>query len=167
MKLANFAAIDPNYDGRGMRHGGRRDAEVWDRYASDEDSLAATAAAVREGRGLLEVRLAEPTSAHVAEVEIEAQHVKHFHVSVMGQISEANRREQSLVLAYVDYLKSHGHRVTRHRYRFHGAVPALTCDLVDETEHVLCEAKGDVLRTSVRMAIGQLSRLPPFRNHLR
>lgn len=30
------------------------------------------------------------------------------------------------------------------------------CDLVDETDHVLYEAKGDILRTSVRMAIGQL-----------
>ena len=38
----------------------------------------------------------------------------------------------------------------------HGAIPALVCDLVDETDRVLYEAKGDVRRTSVRMAIGQL-----------
>ena len=30
------------------------------------------------------------------------------------------------------------------------------CDLVDETDHVLYEAKGDIRRSSVRMAIGQL-----------
>ena len=37
-----------------------------------------------------------------------------------------------------------------------GSGPALVCDLVDEVDHVLYEAKGDVRRTSVRMAIGQL-----------
>ena len=30
LKLANFAALDPNYGGRGMTRGGRRDAEVWE-----------------------------------------------------------------------------------------------------------------------------------------
>ena len=49
MKLANFAAIDPNYVGRGMTRGGKRDTEVWDRYASDEDTLAATAQRLERG----------------------------------------------------------------------------------------------------------------------
>ena len=156
LKLANFAAIDPNYDGRGMTRGGRGDAETWDRYASDEDTLAATAAAIREGRGPLTERLAEPTHPHFTESKVEAQHVEQFQVSVPRQIIEAARREQSLVLAYVDHLESQGHRVTRHRYQLHGSGPALVCDLVDETDHVLYEAKGDVRRTSVRMAVGQL-----------
>ena len=151
LKLANLAAIDPNYPGRGMTGGGRGDGEVWDRYASDEDALAAIAAAIREGSGRPPEQPAEPTGPRVVEVEVEAQHVEQFQVSVPGQVTEASRGEQSLVLAYVGHLESQGHRVTRHRYPL-----SLVCDLVDETDHVLYEAKADVRRTSVRMAIGKL-----------
>ncbi len=154
MKLANFAAIDPNYHGRGLTRVGRRDVDVWDGYASDEEALAATAEALREGRGVLAVQSAEQTRAQV--VEVEAQHVEQFQVSVPSQEIEATRREQSLVLSYRDHLKGLGHRATRHRYPLYGSGPALVCDLVDETALVLYEAKGDVRRSSVRMAIGQL-----------
>ena len=156
LKLANFAAIDPNYVGRGMTRGGKRDTEVWNRYASDEDTFSTTAAAIREGREPPPptVRLDKPARPHV--VEVEAQHVEQFQVSVPSQDIEATRREQSLVLKYVDHLRDMGHRVTRHRYPLLGSIPALVCDLVDETDRVLYEAKGDVRRTSVRMAVGQL-----------
>ena len=92
----------------------------------------------------------------VAAVRVEAQHVEQFDVSVSGEEIEATRREQSLVLAYADHLESQGHRVMRHMYRPPGLDSALACDLVDETDCVLYEAKGDVRRTSIRMAIGQL-----------
>ena len=156
LKLANFAAIDPNHNGRGMTRGGKRDVLVWDRYSSDGDTLAATAAAIRDGLGLPTAGPAEPTGPRVTEVEIEEQHVEHFQVSVPDQTNKATRHEQSLVLAYADYLRSQGHRVTRHRYELGGSVPTLVCDLVDETDQVLYEAKGDVRRTSARMGIGQL-----------
>ena len=106
MKLANFAAIDPNYSGRGMSRGGKRDTEVWNRYASDEDTLAATAAAIKGGHGLQALQHAEPKYDHVVKVEVESQHVEQFQVSVPDQVIEATRREQSLVLAYVDYLRN-------------------------------------------------------------
>ncbi len=156
LKLANFAAIDPNYGGRGMSRGGRGDAEMWDRYASDEDTLAATAAAIREGLKPPPVRVAEAAPAHVTKIRVETQHVEQFHLSAPGRAIAADRREQRLVLACVDDLQSQGHTVTRHRYQLEGHAPALVCDLVDETDHVLYEAKGDVRRESVRMAIGQL-----------
>lgn len=38
LKLSNLAAIDPNYDGRGMTRMGKRDVEVWNRFSSDEDA---------------------------------------------------------------------------------------------------------------------------------
>lgn len=155
LKLANFASLDPNYPGHGMTRGGRRDAEVWERYASDEDALVEVAAAIREGRKLLSSPAAE-TAPHVIEAEVEAQHVEQFQVSVAAQVIEARRREQLLVLAYSQHLKSQGHEVKRHMYSVAGSVSRLACDLVDETTHVLYEAKGDVRRASVRMAIGQL-----------
>ena len=68
----------------------------------------------------------------------------------------ATRREQSLVQAFRKHLNDQGHRVTGHEYRLPGSKQPLSCDLVDETDNVPYEAKGDVLRTSVRMAIGQL-----------
>ena len=139
-----------------MTRGGKRDIDVWNRYASDEDALAMAASAIREGGepSSMIVRLDEPARPHV--VEVEAQHVEQFQVSVPSRDTEATRREQSLVLKYVDHLRDLGHKVTRHRYPLHGFTPALVCDLVDETERVLYEAKGDVRRTSVRMAVGQL-----------
>ena len=156
LKLANFAAIDPNYTGRGMTRGGKRDNEVWKRYASDEDMLTEVAAAIREGRKPQSSTVRLDESAHPHVVEVEAQHVEHFQVSVPSQEIESTRREQTLVLKYVHYLRNLGHRVTRHRYPRQGVLPSLVCDLVDETDCVLYEAKGDVRRTSVRMAIGQI-----------
>ena len=156
LKLANFAAIDPNYRGQGMTRGGKRDAEVWERYASDEDMLTETATAIREGRELPTGPTAESVKPRVIETEVEAQHVERFQISVQDQLIEASRREQTLVLAYRHHLESQGHTIKRHLYRLHVSGSPLACDLVDETDHVLYEAKGDVRRTSVRMAIGQL-----------
>ena len=156
LKLANFAALDPNYPGRGMRRGGKRDAAVWERYASEEDALAEAAAAIGQGRESPTLPPAKTTAPRVIESEVEAQRVERFLITVARQDIEADRREQRLVLAYRDHLESQGHKVKRHRYSLPGSGSPLACDLVDETVHVLYEAKGDVRRTSVRMAIGQL-----------
>ena len=156
LKLANFASIDPNHQGRGMTRRGRRDVEVWERFASDEDALTEAATIIRERGTPPAVWDSKHTGPQVAAVEVEAQHVEQFQVSVSSQVIEAARREQSLVLAYVSHLDNRGHSVTRHRYQPDDSTPALVCDLVDETDQVLYEAKGDVRRSSVRMAIGQI-----------
>ncbi len=49
LKLANFAALDPDYPGVGIARGGRRDAEIWDRYTTDRETLEAIAAQLRAG----------------------------------------------------------------------------------------------------------------------
>ena len=156
MKLANFAAIDPNFSGRGLTRAGRRDAAVWDRYASDEDALTAIATAIGKGQTLPSVQPTKPRRTGVTRTNVETQHVKQFQVSVPGQTIDAFRREQGLVLAYADYLEQQGHQVMRHTYRVYSSPSPLACDLVDETDDMLYEAKGDVRRTSIRMAIGQL-----------
>ena len=155
LKLGNFAWIDPNFES-GASNVAKGDIKVWDRYASDEDALAATAAAIREQRGLPAVQLAERPRSRVTRVKVEAQHVEQFQVSVPGQDIEVTRREQSLVLAFRDHIESQGHTVTRGKYQPDGSDSPLASDLVDETEGVLYEAKGHVRRASVRMAIGQL-----------
>ena len=155
LKLGNFAWLDPNYEG-GASNFASGDKFVWDRYASDEDALAATAAAITKERGLPAKGPAGSPRSHVSRVRVEAQHVEQFSVSVPGQDIEATRREQSLVLAYMEHLEGQGHTVSRGRYRPGDADSVLASDLVDETDRVLYEAKGDVRRASVRMAIGQL-----------
>ena len=156
LKLANFAALDPSYDGRGMMRTSKRDVEVWNRYATDEDALAAAVDAIKGGHGLMTAQLPKASRDHVIDIEVEQQHVEQFQVTVPNQTIEATRREQKLVLSYAAHLENEGHRVTRRRYQLKGYSPPLLCDLVDVTDNVLYEAKGDVRRTSVRMAIGQL-----------
>lgn len=155
MKLGNFAALDPNYTGSGMTQYGKRDAGVWEHYASDEDALAEAAAAIREGAQ--QQQPAEPAAPRVGETAVETQRVERFPVAARRQVVEAERREQRLVLAFQDHLvEAQGHAVTKHLYWLPGSTSPLACDLVDKTDGVLYEAKGDIKRTSVRMAIGQL-----------
>jgi 5-methylcytosine-specific restriction protein A len=49
LKLANFAALDPEYAGVGMARGGKLDADVWDRYHNDPEKFARIAQALRAG----------------------------------------------------------------------------------------------------------------------
>ena len=49
MKLANFAALNPNYPSKGLRPGGRRDREVWDRFADSREELQNAAQRIRAG----------------------------------------------------------------------------------------------------------------------
>lgn len=49
MKLANFAALDPSYDGVGLRAGGRGDAEVWDEFATRPEQVRQLAEQIRRG----------------------------------------------------------------------------------------------------------------------
>jgi 5-methylcytosine-specific restriction enzyme A len=47
LKLANFAALDPHYPGRGMVRGGRGDREVWDALADQPAEVARLAGSIR------------------------------------------------------------------------------------------------------------------------
>ena len=156
LKLANFAAIDPNDSRRGMSHTSKLDTEVWNRYASDEDALAAAVAAVGQGDRLPDLPTDSSSGRTVSETEIEARNVDRFQVLVDGRVIEAMRREQVLVHAYAEHLKAQGHLVTRRTYKSGESAQPLACDLMDKTQNVLYEAKGDVRRASIRMAIGQL-----------
>lgn len=49
LKLANFAALDPTYDGAGMRRGGQGDAAVWDELHDNPALVHSLATAIQEG----------------------------------------------------------------------------------------------------------------------
>jgi hypothetical protein len=46
MKLSNFAAIDPSYDGKGLEGGGRAERELWEHYLGEPEQI------IREARRL-------------------------------------------------------------------------------------------------------------------
>jgi 5-methylcytosine-specific restriction protein A len=48
MKLCNFLARDPDYQGKGLEAGGRLEQEIWDEFASDREGLARIAEAIRK-----------------------------------------------------------------------------------------------------------------------
>jgi 5-methylcytosine-specific restriction protein A len=49
MKLMNFKALDPEYMGKGLASGSRKDKEVFEAYGSDGTSLAEAALAIKGG----------------------------------------------------------------------------------------------------------------------
>jgi 5-methylcytosine-specific restriction enzyme A len=60
LKLANFAALDPQYPGVGMRAGSRLDAQVWDRFATHPEELARIVAGIRDAAVSLLPAASEP-----------------------------------------------------------------------------------------------------------
>jgi 5-methylcytosine-specific restriction protein A len=64
MKLCNFLALDPDYQGKGLEAGGRLEREVWAEFALDRARLALVAEAIR--RSYLAV---EPASVGEKEEE--------------------------------------------------------------------------------------------------
>ncbi len=145
LKTANFASIDPAYEGSGMSSTGKRAVEAWERYASDRDALAAAVAAVREGNELPTAPLTKQGSPQVIRTAVESQHVEKFLVSITAQTIEAERREASLVQAYRDHLESQGHMLRGGRYRLPSHIPMLACDLVDDTDKVRSKGRHPAL----------------------
>jgi hypothetical protein len=92
----------------------------------------------------------------VQDVPIEEQWTEKAFVAPSQKAYEAERREQTLVIAFRDYLLNQGHEVARQKILPPGEAKPIFSDLMDRTTNTLYEAKGSVERGSIRMAIGQL-----------
>ena len=90
------------------------------------------------------------------DVPIEQQQTEKAYVAPSNEPYEAERREQTLVLALEKHLSRLGHEVSRNRILPPGETRPLFTDLYDATLDMLVEAKGTVERNAIRMAIGQL-----------
>jgi hypothetical protein len=101
-------------------------------------------------------RLDLVASAGVEDVPVEEQWTEKAFVAPSRKEYEAERREQTLVLAFRDYLLRAGHDVSRLKIVPPGEAKPLFSDLIDRTTNTLFEAKGTVERGAIRMAIGQL-----------
>ena len=154
LKLANFAALDPGYDGAGMSSTSIGDEITCERYAGDCDLLSEAVATIRRGEPLPSVSAAETVGDLVEVHEVEPSHIAEYEVTRDAATATARRTEAQLVLDFTAWLRSIGHQVTSHHYTV--VSPPLRTDAVDETEHRIWEAKAEPSRASVRMAIGQL-----------
>lgn len=92
----------------------------------------------------------------VEDVPVEEQWTEKMFVAPSHVPYEADRREQTLVLAFRDYLLQQRHEVARLKIVPAGEAKPLFSDLMDRTTNTLYEAKGSVERGAIRMAIGQL-----------
>jgi hypothetical protein len=92
----------------------------------------------------------------VSEVPIENRWTERFFVNPSGEEYEAERREQTLVLDFENYLRREGHDAARLKIVPAGEKRPIFCDIYDKTSGLLIEAKGTVARDALRMAIGQL-----------
>lgn len=87
---------------------------------------------------------------------VEEQWTEKVFVAPSHEPYEADRREQTLVLAFRDHLLQQRHEVARLKIVPAGEAKPLFSDLIDRTTNTLYEAKGSVERGAIRTAIGQL-----------
>ena len=152
MKLGNLAALDPSYPGKGLTRGGKGDVAVWEEFGADLDAVAAAAQTVRSGLGYETPQLFDKREPR--DRPIEQTHTKEFSVPDRSARS-GQRREQDLVHRFAAWLETEGHQVTSREYPLPGK-GWLVADLYDRTTGTLYEAKSNVRRESIRMAVGQL-----------
>jgi hypothetical protein len=173
----NKAIRDHDADGRALRlfDGVRGDVTYMGEFALDVQNpfyLAETLDRLREPRQVIVFRLLpvdvdQPAGAvppdtpaptlTVTPVPVESSNTESYVVSVEAREGEAVRREQSLVLAYKEWMEGRGSTITRLRCIPAGELHALYNDLFDEGRSNLIEAKGSATRAALRMAIGQLA----------
>ncbi len=153
LKLANFAALDPSYSGTGMTRHSAGDEETWDTYAGDADLLTEAVTTIRFHMHTLEPA-ATPTTIAPTSRPIEQRHRDIYEVTARMDPVYAERREAQLVDRFAAWLRDQGSEVSAHHYEI--VHPPLRNDLADETGRRLWEAKANVSRSAVRMALGQL-----------
>lgn len=67
MKLANFAALDPNYPGVALARGGKGDRAVWEEFANNPNELAKAVASILAGRELPSVSEVDQLKSEIEE----------------------------------------------------------------------------------------------------
>jgi hypothetical protein len=93
----------------------------------------------------------------IVEIPVEQQLTERVLVEPDWEPYEAERREQTLVRSFAEYLERNGHEVCRLQLWPQDEPAPLFCDVYDKTTRTLFEAKGTVSRPAIRMAIGQLA----------
>lgn len=96
MKLANFAALDDNYGGAGLRRGGRRDAQLFNAYKDRRDDCHAMAEAIKRGLGdgsLPDVYTADDDEVVEGRLLVKAHRLRERNRSIVKRRKMAMRRK--------------------------------------------------------------------------
>ncbi len=91
------------------------------------------------------------------EIPIEDQNVDSATVVGALEPHDAEFKERALVIRYVKYLRDRGVRAHRYRVNSSGDGGPMLCDVWDARRRNLIEAKSEITRDSIRIAIGQLT----------
>jgi hypothetical protein len=86
MKLANFAALDPNYKGKGLTSGGRLDKEIFEEFFGQQLSLAT------------ESRLLRAQWQEMKEVDAVAESAEYYEPEIEDQSDQREKISRSIVL---------------------------------------------------------------------
>jgi hypothetical protein len=149
-KLAAYERLDPTTGQAPTTDAATSD--TWARFAGDGDALDA---AIQQFRTGAQLPPSPPPGPIVQVTPVETTQTPVY--TTRGTAPTlAERREQRLVHQYKEYLQALGRTVTAHAYYVLGYPTRLRCDLFDETDQELVEAKGTVSREAIRMALGQL-----------
>jgi 5-methylcytosine-specific restriction protein A len=89
MKLCNFLRFDPSYSGTGLRAGGKKEEEVWNRFADARNRLREVAEAIKLG-------VQSPTEGEVITREIDEEE-EAPEGRVLFRQHKSRERSQSLV----------------------------------------------------------------------
>jgi 5-methylcytosine-specific restriction protein A len=93
LKLANFASIDPSYDGRGLPHAGEGDRMVWAAFSDRREEVAALARSIRS---LIEIKdpvLDTPEDGEDWAMEGRLLYRTHVRRERSGRLAERKREE--------------------------------------------------------------------------
>ena len=103
------------------------------------------------------VEEAPPYSLIVTEVPIEAQLTERMFINPRAQVTEAERKESSLVQLFKNYAERNSLTPIRNKIVPAGEAKPLFTDIYVKELDLLIEAKGSCERGAIRMAIGQIA----------
>lgn len=141
--LESFATLDPQARTPGAPVVDAAIRNAWTAYLGDVDEVYAEVD-----------RLDGLAAGDPALHPLESAEVGDYDVTIERAVRRARRREGRLVKLFGVWLEAQRHTVGSGRYEVDGVI--LRSDLIDLTSRILWEAKADVGRSSLRLAIGQL-----------
>jgi hypothetical protein len=153
-------AVDPHEAPRSERIGFKRLNQA--PHSKMDDALGQEAQRLLEQIEQRSTKSSGPNShgrsaGQVTLIPVEQGEVEGYDVESKDAVRRACRHEQQLVASFVQYMRDQGDTVVRHKIGVPGAKGPIFSDVFNETRGQLIEAKAQVSRDDVRMAIGQLA----------
>jgi len=92
MKLCNYLRFDPDYEGEGLKAGGKLEKVIWEEFAGDRDKLAALAKSIKENYP----SLSQPQTA-AEEAELIDEDEEFAEGRILTRLHKQRERNPSLI----------------------------------------------------------------------